>query len=129
MYEMLVGRPPFMSNDPMDLFQMALNEKIKFPKDFDSKAKSLIKKLANKDLSSRYGNLHGGVKDIKDHRFFKDFSWDKILKCNKADAPYLPPTKNFKSEKLVYFDDLEECSDFKTYPSIKPIKDPFLTFF
>jgi|TARA_B110000305_G_C19091820_1_gene471148 hypothetical protein len=45
MYELIYGRPPFMSNDPYEIFQMALTEKIKFPRSFDSDAKSLVKKL------------------------------------------------------------------------------------
>lgn len=76
LYEMIVGTPPFMSNDPMELFEMSLQQKIKFTKDFDSNAKSLIKKLTNKDLSKRYGNLHKGVEDIKTHRFLKNQNWD-----------------------------------------------------
>jgi hypothetical protein len=54
---------------------MVLNDKIKFPKDFDRNAKSIIKKLCEHDLSKRYGNLVGGIEDIKTHRFFKDIDW------------------------------------------------------
>jgi len=55
-------------------------------------AKSLIKHLLQGDLSKRYGNLKGGVKDIKEHRFFKGLSWDDLL-GKKIKAPYLPPLK------------------------------------
>ena len=45
----------------MEIFKKALNEKIRFPKDFDNGAKSLIKHLTDHDLSKRYGNLLKGV--------------------------------------------------------------------
>ena len=60
-YELMYGRPPFMASDPIEIFQMVLKDKIKFPRDFDKPAKSLIKKLCQHDLSMRYGNLKGGV--------------------------------------------------------------------
>jgi protein kinase A len=78
-YELLYGRPPFMANDPYEIFQMILKEKLKFPRDFDKNAKSLIKKLCDHDLSKRIGNLKDGVKDIKEHKFFKGLDWDALL--------------------------------------------------
>ena len=78
-YELLYGRPPFMANDPYEIFQMILKEKLKFPRDFDKNAKSLIKKLCDHDLSKRLGNLKDGVKDIKEHKFFKGLDWDALL--------------------------------------------------
>lgn len=71
LYEILYGRPPFMANDPYEIFKMANSEKIKFPREFDKDAKSLIKNLTAHDLSLRIGNLKGGINDIKNHRFFK----------------------------------------------------------
>lgn len=59
---------------------MAINEKIKFPREFDKDAKSLVKHLCAKDISARYGNLVGGVDDIKNHRFFKKFDFDVLMR-------------------------------------------------
>ena len=55
-------------------------------------AKSLIKRLLQDDLSKRIGNLKGGVKDIKEHRFFKGLSWDGLYKC-QLPPPYFPKLK------------------------------------
>jgi protein kinase A len=88
----MYGRPPFMSNDPYEIFQKVLKEKLKFPRSFDKGAKSLVKHLCDHDLSKRYGNLHGGVKDIKNHKFFKDFDWDGLLKQN-LQVPHVPMKK------------------------------------
>ena len=54
---------------------MTVKEKIKFSSSFDPNAKSLVKRLTKKDLSERFGNLHKGVDDIKNHRFFKEFNF------------------------------------------------------
>lgn len=60
-----------------------------FPKD----AKSLVKHLLTQDLGKRYGNLKRGVKDIKMHRWFKNFDW-KGAEQMKMDAPYKPSIKS-----------------------------------
>ena len=78
LYELLYGRPPFMGPSPMDVFNMILNEKIIFPKNFDHGAKSLIRHLCEHDLSKRYGHISGGVKIIKNHGFFADFDWNAL---------------------------------------------------
>jgi protein kinase X len=72
LYEMMTGRCPFMHEDPYEIFNMILHDKIKFPKNFDEGAKSIIKHLTDHDLSKRYGNLRHGANDIKKHRFFKN---------------------------------------------------------
>ena len=78
-----------MNNDTYALLEMTLHEKIKFPKDFDPDAKSLIKKLTKHNLSERFGNLRKGADDIKDHRFFKNLSWLE-LGWKKIIPPYKP---------------------------------------
>lgn len=79
MYELLVGRCPFMHEDPYEIFKMIVQTKITFPKDLDRGAKSLIRHLTDHDLSKRYGNLKFGVEDIKNHRFFKETSFYNII--------------------------------------------------
>ena len=76
------------------------------------------------DLSKRYGNLKGGVKDIKGHRFFKELDWEKLLE-KELPPPYKPKVK---SEN--------DISNFSSYPdsdeptpSIKANEDPFLDWF
>merc|ERR1719343_21214 len=75
-YEMIVGYPPFVDEDPMGIYQKILSGKIVFPKVFDKKAKGLVKKLLTADLGKRYGNLKNGVDDIKKHEWFKDVPWE-----------------------------------------------------
>ena len=79
LYEMLAGIDPFNDEDPMMIYQKILKGKLKFPSSFNSNAKSLVKHLLVQDLSKRYGNLKGGVNDIKNHRFFKGLDWNAII--------------------------------------------------
>ena len=89
---MIVGIDPFSDDDPMMVYQKILKGKIKFPSGFDSNAKSLVKHLLEGDLTKRYGNLKAGVSDIKNHRFFKTFSWNDLID-KKLKAPYIPKVK------------------------------------
>ena len=122
LYEMLAGIDPFNDEDPMMIQQKILKGKIKFPSSFNSNAKSLVKHLLEQDLSKRYGNLKGGVNDIKNHRFFKNLDWNAVISY-KVKPSYVPKVSgdgdvgNFS----VYDDD----SDMST-PSIKPNEDPFI---
>ena len=63
--------------------------KIKFPRNFDKDAKSLIKHLLVADLSKRYGNLKNGAEDIKNHRWFAEIDW-KLMLEKKLPIPYKP---------------------------------------
>ena len=118
---MLVGIDPFSDDDPMAVYQNILKGKIKFPRDFQKDAKSLVKHLLCQDLTKRYGNLKGGANDIKEHRWFSGFDW-KMLVTRKMAPPYIPEVK---SEG--------DTSNFSNYPDspelpkeVKPNEDPFL---
>merc|ERR1711998_76320 len=77
-YEMIAGIDPFNDDDPMAIYQKILKGKIKFPRDFDKDAKSLVKHLSVADVTKRYGCLKNGSNDIKNHRWFKPIDWYKI---------------------------------------------------
>ena len=84
---MNAGIDPFTDEDPMAIYQKILKGKIKFPRNFDKDAKSLVKHLLVADLSKRYGNLKNGAEDIKNHRWFANIDW-KMLYEKKIPAPY-----------------------------------------
>ena len=119
-YEMIAGIDPFNDEDTMAIYQKVIKCKIKFPSFFPSDAKSIVKHLLVKDLSKRYGNLKGGVNDIKFHRFFKNLDWNQLVKY-QLEAPYIP---NVKSNG--------DCDNFDTYTEsegktkyLYPSEDPF----
>jgi protein kinase X len=65
MFEIMTGQCPYIHDDPIEIFKLVLNSKMKFPKGFDHDAKSLIRHLTCHDVSKRYGNLKGGADDVK----------------------------------------------------------------
>jgi len=52
----------------------------------------LVKHLLAGDTTKRYGCLKNGVKDIIEHRFFKEYDWRGLLFMT-LDAPYVPKIK------------------------------------
>ncbi|KAI8853628.1 kinase-like domain-containing protein [Chytridium lagenaria] len=103
-YEMLAGHPPFYDEDHFKLYEKILACKPKFPSHFDPLAKDLVKHLLTSDLTKRYGNLKGGVSDIKKHKWFAGIEWNK-LEALQIPAPYQPPVKGEG-----------DTSNFDTYP-------------
>jgi protein kinase A len=79
-YEMMVGCPPFYDEDQVKLYEKILAGHPRFPNFFDPLAKDLVKRLLTQDLSKRYGNLRGGVSDIKNHKWFFDMEWNRLEK-------------------------------------------------
>ncbi len=121
---MIAGIDPFSDDDPMMVYQKILKGKIKFPSTFDSNAKSLVKHLLEADLTKRYGNLKGGVSDIKGHRLFKNLDF-LLLAQKQLPPPYIPKVKNNS-----------DIGNFANYPdsdkvaiSVKKSDDPFLDWF
>ncbi|EAS03842.2 CAMP-dependent kinase catalytic subunit (macronuclear) [Tetrahymena thermophila SB210] len=122
-YEMLAGIDPFNDEDPMAIYQKILKGKVKFPRNFDKNAKSLVKHLLVADLTKRYGNLKGGVNDIKTHRWFADMDWDALF--HKKIPPTYKPVVKGKGD----------TSNYSSYPDstelpkpIKPADDPFINW-
>jgi len=119
-YEMIVGYPPFVDEDPMGIYQKILSGKIVFPKLFDKNAKGLVKKLLTADLGKRYGNLKNGVDDIKTHKWFKDLNWEDLLE--KKIAPPFKPTVKGEAD-TSNFDDYPDSEEQP--PIVTAASDPF----
>jgi serine/threonine protein kinase len=119
-YEMIVGYPPFVDEDPMGIYQKILSGKIVFPKMFDKNAKGLVKKLLTADLGKRYGNLKNGVEDIKTHKWFKEINWEE-LSDKKISAPFKPVAKS--ASDTSNFDDYPDSAELP--PAVPKEQDPF----
>lgn len=111
-YEMLAGIDPFSDDDPMAIYQKILKGKVRFPRNFDKSAKSLVKHLLVADLSKRFGNLRNGVNDIKMHRWFGGLDWSSLLNCQIA-MPYRPAIRN-----------PGDTSNFSRYPDSNTLSQP-----
>lgn len=77
-YELLVGVPPFYSEDRMTVYKQALSGKVAYPSHVSRFARHLISQFLQTSPSKRIGNLRGGTVDIKSHPFFKDFDWEAL---------------------------------------------------
>lgn len=88
-FEMLAGYPPFYDENPFGIYQKILAGKIEFPRQFDSKAKDLIKKLLTHDRTKRLGCLRNGAEDIKRHKWFGKLDWQAVYNCQMP-SPYIP---------------------------------------
>ncbi|KAJ5071551.1 non-specific serine/threonine protein kinase [Anaeramoeba ignava] len=80
MYEMLVGLPPFYSEDMNVLYQKILRQPLKFPPDVPELARDLIKKLLIRNPKKRIGSSNEDSLPIKSHPYFAIFDWEKVYK-------------------------------------------------
>ncbi|ROW04621.1 hypothetical protein VPNG_07476 [Cytospora leucostoma] len=92
-YEMLCGYTPFWdSGSPMKIYENILRGKVKYPAYINPDAQDLLERLITADLTKRLGNLFGGPKDVKQHAWFAEVTWDRLARKD-IDAPYTPPVK------------------------------------
>ncbi|MCP9262874.1 cAMP-dependent protein kinase catalytic subunit [Dirofilaria immitis] len=107
-YEMLVGLPPFQGDTVMDIYAEIMTDRIHFPKSMDFFTKDFIKMLLQLDPAKRLGNLKGGAKDIKIHKWFNDIIWDDVINM-KITSPIIPRLRS--TGDTSNFDDYDEESD------------------
>lgn len=88
-YEMLAGYPPFYDENPIKLYEKILACKVTYSVNFAPEAIDLISKLLCLDLTKRYGNLKGGVNDIKNHPWYADVDWERVKRL-EVSPPYIP---------------------------------------
>ncbi|EOY14449.1 hypothetical protein QUC31_000043 [Theobroma cacao] len=100
MYEMLVGYPPFCSDDPRITCRKIINWRtcLKFPDEpkITDEAKDLICHLLC-DVETRLGTR--GVEELKAHPWFKGVQWEKLYEIEAAYKPTVTgdlDTQNFE---------------------------------
>lgn len=105
---MLVGYPPFFSDDPSITCQKILQWKktLNIPKEakLSGPAEDILKRLLC-DADNRLGA--NGIEEIKNHPFFDPISWDKL---QHSKAPYIPDVK--AEDECSRFDNFEEEDPF-----------------
>ncbi|XP_073129449.1 uncharacterized protein [Henckelia pumila] len=106
MYEMLVGYPPFYSDDPMTTCRKIVHWRnhLKFPEDtkLSPEAKDLICSLLC-DVEHRLGTA--GVAQIKAHPWFTDIEWDKLYEMEAAFKPEV--NGELDTQNFMKFDELD----------------------
>lgn len=109
MYEMLVGYPPFYSEDPMTTCKKIVHWRhyLKFPQEarLSPEAEDLIRRLLC-DVEHRLGSR--GADEIKAHPWFKGIVWDKLY---EAEAAYKPEVNGeLDTQNFEKFDEVEPPS-------------------
>eukprot|EP01055_Gregarina_sp_Pseudo9_P005821 Gregarina_sp_Pseudo_9__5820@NODE_887_length_2095_cov_3_670233_g833_i0_p1_GENE_NODE_887_length_2095_cov_3_670233_g833_i0NODE_887_length_2095_cov_3_670233_g833_i0_p1_ORF_typecomplete_len441_score79_07Pkinase/PF00069_25/4_2e69Pkinase_Tyr/PF07714_17/9_9e42cNMP_binding/PF00027_29/6_8e22Kinaselike/PF14531_6/1_5e16Pkinase_fungal/PF17667_1/2_3e09Kdo/PF06293_14/3_8e06WaaY/PF06176_11/0_00022FTA2/PF13095_6/0_98FTA2/PF13095_6/0_41Seadorna_VP7/PF07387_11/0_02RIO1/PF01163_22/0_022APH/PF01636_23/0_31_NODE_887_ len=103
LYEFVCGPLPFGNDaeDQLEIFRDILTGRLVFPHYVeDQDAINLMKRLLCRLPEVRIGCSLNGYKDIKEHPFFRDFNWDRLL--GRALIPPLIP------EGEVYAEDNAE---------------------
>nr|XP_027093295.1 serine/threonine-protein kinase tricorner-like isoform X1 [Coffea arabica] len=118
MYEMLVGYPPFCSDDPRIACRKIINWRtcLKFPEEpkISDEAKDLICHLLC-DVDARLGTR--GVEEIKAHPWFRGVQWDQLYEMEAVYKPRVNgelDTQNF-----------EKFAEVGDAPSTGPIVGPW----
>lgn len=94
MYEMVVGQPPFETQDETKQFS-----DIEFPQDVSKAVRDIIRKLLRTDVKKRLGS--GGVAEVKSHPFFAGLSWESVY-AKRYSAPVATPRKKPMSLRGCY---------------------------
>lgn len=101
-FEMLCGFTPFWdSGSPLKIYENILKGRVKYPPYIHPDAQDLLGKLITADLTKRLGNLHGGSKDVMNHAWFAEVTWDRLARKD-IDAPYVPPVKGGAGDASLF---------------------------
>ena len=121
LYEMLVGYPPFLDSDPVQLFNKIRNCKIIFPKKINKNAKSIIRHFLTVDTSKRLGCTKKGIYEIIQTPFFEGFDWEGLLHRN-LEPPFIPKINHIYLSHYKKIDDIHiEDNNI----AVSKDKDPF----
>jgi serum/glucocorticoid-regulated kinase 2 len=101
-YEMLVGLPPFYSENMNEMYELILKAPLKFPSFVPSDAQSLLKSLLERDESKRLGSGKDDYKEIQSHAFFASIDWEKLY-ARKITPPFIPEVGD-EEDNAKYFD-------------------------
>ena len=94
LYEMMSGYTPFYGNDLKTLYTNITQKKLMFPEYFSHRAKSLLKKLLEKNPEKRID-----LEDIKKHKFFEGIDW------NELEVKNIKPPRDLNQMKENYFNE------------------------
>lgn len=105
-FELMSGHPPFESAYPMQIYQKVAKgiNKVSFPSKLKGPCEDLVKGLCKKDPSDRLPMKKGGAQNIRNHAWYKDFSWQAFVEHSMS-PPYKPQVKgktditNFSARK------------------------------
>ena len=105
LHELLVGTPPWYTEDRQLLFQRIRGAPLVLPPFVSAAAAALLQGLLTKDAASRLGS-RAGAADVQAHAFFGALDWDALLR-----KEYAPPIAPCAGKKPTSADELVENFD------------------
>jgi serine/threonine kinase 38 len=127
MFEMMVGYPPFFSDEPSVTCQKILSWRKTFviPEDsnLSPSAIDLLKKLVN-DSEIRLGR--NGAEEIKKHPFFDGVDWANIRKQRAPNIPQI--SSEISTENFDKFDEQNQEDEKKRKPAAKRFDIDFIGY-
>ena len=97
-YEMLVGIPPYFSNNKEQIFKNIEKAELFIPNFVSQKAQKFLRDLLRKNPENRLGSKRD-VDEIKEHPYMEGVDWDKVYK-----REYIPPPIIQKYNYLNFFE-------------------------
>nr|XP_027203318.1 ribosomal protein S6 kinase beta-2-like [Dermatophagoides pteronyssinus] len=89
MFDMLTGKPPFISSNRNKTIAKILHAELKFPKHLTHEAKDLIRKLLRRSPELRLGGGTDDATPVKHHAFFNKVNWDDVF-FKRLSPPFRP---------------------------------------
>ena len=120
LYEMITGNPPFYSNDLGIMYNNIAKNNLVLNDCFSEEIKDLFINILNKDPRKRFG-----IKEIKEHTFFRDVNWDLIEKrCEKSPLDLVKIKEENNKRKLEekkdsFFFDVDYDDSNRDYNRVK----------
>ena len=96
-YELLVGVPPYFTNNQEQIFRNIQNAELYIPNFISEKAQKLIKSLLERNPNNRLGSKMD-VEEIKNNEYFYDVDWQMVY-----DRKYKPPQIYLNNNHLQFF--------------------------
>ncbi|CAG9323380.1 unnamed protein product [Blepharisma stoltei] len=109
LYEMLIGVPPYFSNNKKQLLSNIQKAPLIVPSHLNQTTKNLLIGLLQKNFEKRLGFI-GDAEEIKNHEYFYGVDWDMVLKKNLR--PPKPVMKNDATNGLnIDFEEETETNE------------------
>ena len=129
-YELMKGVRPYICKNNSELKKKVMENqiiinKLELPDGWGIEAADFINRLIKRKQSERLG--HGGDNEVKNHLWFKGFSWDKLYRRELV-SPYIPEVQTNKG--IVYNApiDNEMMKRYKKLMNSKEYKVAFKNF-
>jgi serine/threonine protein kinase len=100
LYEMLVGIPPYYSNNKEQLYENIQRGPLKLPSFLTEDARQLLIALLNRNPEKRLGSGPKGADEIKRHKFLKPIDW-RVAEAKKLPVPS-PYLKKYTPQEVPF---------------------------